>query len=56
MRAADDPVMMSEAGEFLFTCPTCAQSIEVNGSMRAALIEHGCVICGADVTAEAFTE
>jgi DNA-directed RNA polymerase subunit RPC12/RpoP len=47
---------MSEASEFEFVCSTCAQSIEVNGSMRAALIEHGCVICGADVGEDSFED
>ena len=43
-------------GEYVFVCPSCAEQLEVNGSMREVLIEKGCVICGADVTAQAFTE
>lgn len=44
----------SEAG-FVFVCSACGESLEVNASMRDALIDRGCVICGADVTAEEFT-
>ena len=46
---------MGDADEYDFRCPECAESIEVNGSMRDALIENGCVVCGADVSAEAFS-
>ena len=42
--------------EYTFVCPACGESLEVNGSMREALVERGCVICGTAVTAEAFTE
>lgn len=47
--------MSSEGGEFVFVCPECEERLEVNGSMKEALVERGCVICGADLTAEAFT-
>ncbi|APX95214.1 DUF7560 family zinc ribbon protein [Natronorubrum daqingense] len=39
---------------FEFTCPDCTQVIEVNDSMREATLTHGCPVCGADVTQEAF--
>lgn len=45
----------SERAEFVFLCPECDESLEVNDSMKAALVEKGCVICGASVTGEAFT-
>ncbi len=41
--------------EYIFVCPACDESLEVNDSMKDALIERGCVICGTTVTAEAFT-
>jgi len=41
---------------FTFVCPECAESLEVNASMRDVLIEKGCVVCSAAVTAEAFSE
>lgn len=44
------------AGEYRFDCPACGESLEVNGSMKRALIEQGCVICGTPVTTAAFTE
>lgn len=44
------------AGEYRFDCPACGESLEVNDSMKRALIEQGCVICGAPVTTAAFTE
>lgn len=37
-----------------FTCPECGQIIEVNEEMREAAIEHGCPVCGADVSAVDF--
>jgi hypothetical protein len=41
---------------FTFLCPACEESLEVNGPMRDALVTEGCVICGAAVTASAFTD
>ena len=37
-----------------FGCPECGEDLEVNGPMKDALIENGCVLCGSIVTAEAF--
>jgi len=39
-----------------FVCPECEESLEVNGSMKATLIDKGCVICSSAVTARAFSE
>jgi hypothetical protein len=41
--------------EYTFVCRTCGESLTVNESMRDALIERGCVICGTVVTAAAFS-
>jgi len=41
---------------FTFVCPECAESLEVNAAMRDVLVEKGCVVCSAAVTAEAFSE
>lgn len=48
---------MSREGpeEYTFVCPACGESLAVNESMKEALVERGCVICGTAVTAEAFT-
>jgi len=46
---------MSNGAEYTFVCPECGESLTVNGSMRDALLERGCVICGADVSSAAFT-
>lgn len=46
----------AEDGEFVFRCPECEEHLEVNGGMKEALIQKGCVICGAAVTTAAFTE
>ena len=46
---------MAEVQEYDFVCPECAHEIEVNASMREALIANGCVICGASVSADAFS-
>lgn len=40
---------------FNFVCPDCNEDLEVNDQMKEALIEHGCVICGAAVSSAAFT-
>lgn len=47
--------MGRDGPEYTFACPACGESLAVNGAMREALIERGCVICGTEVTAEAFT-
>lgn len=39
-----------------FNCPECGESLEVNASMRDALIDNGCVICGSTVSTRAFAE
>ncbi|MFB6179801.1 MAG: hypothetical protein ABEI77_08765 [Halorientalis sp.] len=41
--------------DYLFVCPACEERMEVNGSMKEALIEKGCVICSASVTEESFS-
>lgn len=40
---------------YTFTCPECGEEMEVNDGMREALLEHGCVICGAGLSPEAFS-
>ncbi|RQG98564.1 DUF7560 family zinc ribbon protein [Natrarchaeobius oligotrophus] len=39
---------------FQFTCPECGQEIEINDTMREAMLSHGCPVCGASVTSAAF--
>lgn len=41
--------------DFEFDCPDCGECFEVNPGMRDAMLEHGCPICGADVSETAFT-
>lgn len=45
----------AEDGEFVFRCPKCDERLEVNEGMKEALVERGCVICGAAITPAAFT-
>ncbi|MFB6269319.1 MAG: hypothetical protein ABEH83_05205 [Halobacterium sp.] len=47
---------MTASEEFTFDCPSCGASMEVNPAMKDALVDNGCVVCGASVTAAAFTE
>ena len=47
--------MGSEGEEFVFVCPACDERLEVNESMKAALVERGCVICGASVSPDSFS-
>lgn len=39
---------------YIFVCPGCSQEIEVNNSMREAIISHGCPVCTGAVVAEDF--
>lgn len=47
--------MTPDEVEYAFTCPRCEEALVVNGPMRGALIEKGCVICGAAVTGADFS-
>lgn len=46
---------MGASAEYVFVCPECEERMEVNGSMRDALVENGCVICGSAVSLDAFS-
>jgi len=46
---------MADAEQLSFVCPECEERIDVNRSMREALLEYGCVVCGAAVTTAAFS-
>ena len=48
--------MSEKVADYTFTCPVCEETLAVNESMRRALIERGCVICGTMVTPSAFTD
>lgn len=37
-----------------FTCPDCGQRIEVNASMREAILTSGCPVCTVAVDPDAF--
>lgn len=45
---------MGASTDYTFTCPECEEVMEVNQSMKDALEDHGCVICGTTVTDAAF--
>ncbi|MFB6071640.1 MAG: hypothetical protein ABEJ88_01590 [Halobacterium sp.] len=47
---------MSPSEAVLFACPECGETMVVNPAMQDALEENGCVVCGASVPADAFTE
>lgn len=46
---------LTEGNEYEFRCEECAEEIAVNDAMREALLDHGCVVCGAPATERAFT-
>lgn len=46
---------MSAGEDYTFVCPECGETMSVNGPMRDALVENGCVVCGASVTGDAFS-
>jgi predicted RNA-binding Zn-ribbon protein involved in translation (DUF1610 family) len=52
---ASSRMMGDSDAMYTFVCPECAESMDVNDSMRHALLENGCVICGASLTESAFT-
>lgn len=45
---------MRHGEEQVFVCSACDEHVDVNQSMRKALVEHGCVICGAVVSDDDF--
>ncbi len=45
-----------EGKEYIFLCPECQESLEVNESMKKTLTENGCVVCGTALTEAAFSE
>lgn len=40
--------------KYIFTCPDCGQEIEVNGSMREAMLASGCPVCTEPVETADF--
>lgn len=46
---------MGKNSEYVFVCPGCLESITVNESMKNAILNEGCVLCGTGVSPEAFT-
>lgn len=50
------PMNSLDATSFAFECPECDERLEVNDSMKDALVERGCVICESTVTTEAFEQ
>lgn len=41
--------------EFEFVCPECGERVIVNGGVRGALLENGCVLCDADLSPSDFS-
>jgi hypothetical protein len=46
---------MSCGGDLRFHCPDCDEAMSVNESMRDALLDHGCVVCGTSVSTNDFS-
>lgn len=40
--------------EYTFRCPACEETMLTSETTRQGLIERGCIMCGAEVTADAF--
>ena len=40
--------------EYEYVCQDCGQRIDVNGPMRAAILENGCPVCSACAGADQF--
>jgi predicted RNA-binding Zn-ribbon protein involved in translation (DUF1610 family) len=47
--------VMASAQAYVFICPECQEEIRIDAGMRSSLIDSGCVVCGSEVTNEAFT-
>jgi hypothetical protein len=47
--------MGDERPAITFACPECGECLEVNPPMREALVRKGCVVCGASVSRDAFS-
>ncbi|MCT9096127.1 DUF7560 family zinc ribbon protein [Haloarchaeobius sp. HME9146] len=47
---------MSSTGNYRFECPECAENIEVNESMKEAIVASGCIICGNPVSDGSFEQ
>jgi predicted RNA-binding Zn-ribbon protein involved in translation (DUF1610 family) len=45
----------SDQREHTFVCPECTEQIAVDESMRTALLDSGCVVCGSTIPATAFS-
>jgi len=41
---------------YVFLCPECDESLKINDSMKASIVDRGCVICGTSVARKAFTQ
>ena len=39
---------------YVFGCPECGQEIEVDTSMRTAILSNGCPVCAEPARAECF--
>lgn len=62
---ADVPVMIvnektgtmlsvPEGAEFTFRCPACEETMLTSEKTKQGLIERGCIMCGAEVSEDAF--
>lgn len=45
---------VSDVGTYVFDCPECGQDIEVDASMRAAILSNGCPVCTEPAAAACF--
>lgn len=57
MTAVQQNLTMSDptSEDYAFECPECGERFEVNPGMREALLVHGCPVCSASVTDDAFS-
>lgn len=46
---------MEPAQAYVFTCPDCKEEIRIDAGMRETLLESGCVVCGGEISAAAFS-
>ena len=44
----------SAVSTYVFSCPECGQEVEVDTSMRTAILSNGCPVCAEPARAECF--
>lgn len=47
MEVRSEEMDMHPSSESRFVCPNCGHDLEADEAVQQAVVEHGCVVCGA---------